>query len=149
MRKTEILLSAAWLAAFAGVSTAGAPTLGVVVEQSMLDDPKLTFASLRSFNRWLEDDWGYAYRERIFAPPLLSLLDLDLALAELDRVMKLGARVVHLRAGPVSGQSPADVHFDPFWARLEEAEIPVAFHLADSGYNALFSTHCLAVSSPR
>ena len=116
------------------------PTLGVVVEQSMIHDPELTFASLRSFNRWLEDDWGYAYRERIFAPPLLSLLDLDLALEELDRVLKLGARLVHLRAGPVRGRSPADVHFDPFWARIEEAGIPVAFHLADSGYNELFST---------
>ena len=117
------------------------PTLGVTVEQAMVDDPELTFASLRSFNRWLEDDWGYAYRERIFAPPLLSLLDLDLALEELDRVMKLGARLVHLRAGPVAGRSPADVHFDPFWARLAEANIPVAIHLADSGYNALASTH--------
>lgn len=117
------------------------PTLGVVVEQSMVEDPELTFASLRSFNRWLEDEWGYAYRERIFAPPLLSLLDLELALEELDRVMKCGARIVHLRAGPVRGRSPADTHFDPFWARLAEAEIPVAFHLADSGYNALVSTH--------
>ena len=35
---------------------------------------------------WLEDDWGYAYENRIFAVPLLSLLDVDQACAELDRV---------------------------------------------------------------
>jgi predicted TIM-barrel fold metal-dependent hydrolase len=116
------------------------PTLAVVIEQAMRDDPELTFASLRAFNRWLEDEWGYAYRDRIFAPPLLSLLDLDRALAELERVMALGARVVHLRPGPVAGRSPAHPDYDPFWARVEEARIPVAFHLSDSGYNDLFST---------
>ena len=110
------------------------PTLAVVVEQSIVGDVELTYATLRSFNRWLEDEWGYAYQERIFAPPLLSLLDLDLAIAELDRVLERGARVVHLRAGPVDGRSPGDVHYDPFWARVQEAGVPVAFHLADSGY---------------
>jgi predicted TIM-barrel fold metal-dependent hydrolase len=116
------------------------PTLAVVVEQTIVDDPELTYASLRAFNRWLEDDWGYAYQDRIFAVPLLSLLDLDQALAELDRVLAVGARAVHVRPGPANGHSPADSHFDPFWARLNEAEVPVAMHLSDSGYNQLMSS---------
>ncbi len=116
------------------------PTLAVVVEQTIVEDPELTYASLRSFNRWLEDDWGYAYQERIFAVPMLSLIDLYEALAELDRVLAAGARLVHVRPGPAKGVSPADSHFDPFWARLNEAEVPIAMHLSDSGYNQLMGS---------
>jgi predicted TIM-barrel fold metal-dependent hydrolase len=114
------------------------PSLAVCVEHPIRDDPQLTDAVLRAFNRWLEDDWGYAYQGRIFGVPMLSLLDLDLALRELDRVLAAGARLVHLLAGPVGGRSPADPHFDPFWARLDEARVPVAFHIGDSGYSELF-----------
>jgi predicted TIM-barrel fold metal-dependent hydrolase len=115
------------------------PTLGVCVEHPLRHDVELTYASLRAFNRWIEEDWGYAYQERIFAPPLLSLLDLQQAVAELERVLRAGARLVHLRPGPVARRSPADPQFDPFWARLQESGVPVVFHISDSGYNELFA----------
>jgi predicted TIM-barrel fold metal-dependent hydrolase len=117
------------------------PSLGVCVEHFMKDDVVATYANVRAFNRWLEDDWGYAHRDRIYASPILSLLDLDLAVAELDRVLAAGARVVHLRPGPAAGRSPADPYFDPFWSRVEEADVGVAFHISESGYNELVSVH--------
>lgn len=58
---------------------------------------------------------GYAYRDRLFAPPFISLHDIDESV--LDRVLALGARMVLIRTGPVAGRSPADPHFDRFWAR--------------------------------
>jgi predicted TIM-barrel fold metal-dependent hydrolase len=110
------------------------PTFAASVEQTMVDDPEQTYANLRSFNRWLEEEWGYA-DERIIAPPLLSLLDVDQAVAELDRVMAKGVRLVHIRPGPTgNGRSPADPVYDPLWARLNEARIPVAFHINDNRY---------------
>ncbi len=63
------------------------PTFGVSVEQYMMDDVEQTYANLRSFNRWMEEEWGFGADGRIVAPPLLSLLDRDLAVAELDRVL--------------------------------------------------------------
>jgi predicted TIM-barrel fold metal-dependent hydrolase len=116
------------------------PTFGVCVEHFMVDDVDATYDNLHAFNRWLDDDWGFAWRDRIFAPPLLSLLDVDRAVAELEWVLDAGARVVHLRPGPQGGRSPADEVFDPFWARVQEAGVAVAFHISESGYNALFST---------
>lgn len=114
------------------------PTFGVTVEEYMAHDPVQTYANLRSFNRWLEEEWGYAYDDRIFAVPLLSLLDVDAAVAELERVLANGARMVHLRPGPTgTGKSPADPHYDPFWARINEAGVPVAFHTADYRYPAV------------
>jgi len=114
------------------------PTLGVGVEQGLRHDPEATVHAVRAFNRWLEEDWGFAYQERIFSAPLLSLADPVAALAELDDLIDRGARLIHLRPAPVpSAEGPRSFGHpahDPVWARLAEAGIPVAFHLGDSGY---------------
>ncbi|MCH2169920.1 amidohydrolase [Myxococcota bacterium] len=117
------------------------PTLAVCVEQAMKDDVEQNYANLHSFNRWLHEDWGFDHLGRIFAVPLLSLLDVDRAVAELEWVMEHGARVVHLRPGPAFGRSPADAHFDPFWERVNEARLAVALHIGESGYNEMMSVH--------
>ena len=110
------------------------PTLAVSVEQLLAEDVVATYANLRAFNRWLEEDWGFAYDDRLYGVPLLSLLDPASAAEELDHVLARGARVVHLRPGPVGGRSPADPVFDGFWARLTEAGAAIAFHASDHAY---------------
>jgi hypothetical protein len=35
------------------------PTLGVAVEYDLREDVELNYASLRAFNRWVEEDWGH------------------------------------------------------------------------------------------
>jgi predicted TIM-barrel fold metal-dependent hydrolase len=121
------------------------PTLGCGVEEALRHDVDATMASLSAFNRWLEDDWGYSYRDRLIAVPMLSLADPDAAIAEVDRLLDQGARMVHIRPAPVPGRdetsrSLGDEAHDPVWARLAEASVPVAFHLGDSGYNALVAS---------
>ncbi len=116
------------------------PTTAVCVEHFMKDDPDLLYASLHAFNRWLDDDWGFDHRGRIFAVPMLSLLDADRAVTELEYVLDRGARAVGLRPGPAFGRSPADPHYDGFWSRIDDARIPVCFHIGESGYNELYST---------
>jgi len=69
-------------------------------------------------NRWLEEEWGFGADGRVFGVPLLSLVDVPLAVAELERLLARGARMVHLLAGPVldaagAGRSPGDPYFDP------------------------------------
>jgi len=118
------------------------PTLGCGVEQALARDVPATMASLAAFNRWLEDDWGYSYQDRIIAAPMLSLADPEAAAAELDRVLDHGARLVHIRPAPVpsggpKGRSLGDMSHDRVWARLADAGVPAAFHLGDSGYNAM------------
>jgi predicted TIM-barrel fold metal-dependent hydrolase len=118
------------------------PTFGCGVEQALRFDVPATMASLTAFNRWLDDDWGYSYQDRIIAAPMISLADPAAAIEEIDRVLERGARVVHMRPAPVptgaaKGRSLGHKAHDPVWARLVEANVPVAFHLGDSGYNAL------------
>jgi predicted TIM-barrel fold metal-dependent hydrolase len=116
------------------------PTLAVCVEAFMMDDPGQLYANCRSFNSWLDEQWGFNYQGRIFAPPLMSLRDVDQAVAELEWALARGTRAICLRAGPAYGRSPADAHFDPFWARVNEAKLTVGFHIGESSYNKLFST---------
>ncbi|MGE0878556.1 MAG: amidohydrolase family protein [Acidimicrobiia bacterium] len=115
------------------------PTFAVSVEDYMVDDVEQTYANLRSFNRWIQDQWGFDYDGRIFSPAMLSLVNRDEAITELDRVMAEGARLVHLRPCPYGegNRSIADPYFDPFWARINEAGLPVAFHIADFRYPEL------------
>ena len=47
------------------------------MEQALLDDPPALLAAFRAFNRWLDEDWGFAYQERIFGAPMLTLVDPD------------------------------------------------------------------------
>ncbi len=121
------------------------PTLGVGVEEGLREDIGATMAAVSSFNRWLEEDWGFAYQDRIFAVPLLSLADPDAAVTEVEWLLEHGVRMVHVRPAPVPGpngtsRSLGHKLHDPVWARLAEASVPVAFHLGDSGYQARFST---------
>jgi predicted TIM-barrel fold metal-dependent hydrolase len=118
------------------------PTLGCGVEQVLRLDVAATMATVRAFNRSLEEDWGFAFAGRLIAAPMLSLADPDRALEELEHLIEHGARIVHMRPAPVpdghgGGRSFGDASHDPVWARLAEASIPVAFHLGDSGYELL------------
>lgn len=116
------------------------PTLGLTVEMAMRHDPVMTYGNLRAFNEWLLEDWGFSYRDRIFSPPLMSLVDVDRAVDELDWALANGAKAIHIVPAPVNGRSPADPMFDPFWARVNEAGILVSFHASEDGYNATFSS---------
>ncbi|MDA8048119.1 MAG: amidohydrolase family protein [Actinomycetota bacterium] len=115
------------------------PSQGVCMEGPMQPDIDASVEVLRAFNRWLDEDWGFAYRDRIFGVPFLTLSDLDRAVAELEWCTERGARIITIRNGPVftrSGtRSPADPMFDPFWARVQEAGVVVTAHAGfEDGY---------------
>lgn len=118
------------------------PSHGVCIEGPMQPDIEASLHILGAFNRWIEEDWGFAYQNRIFSTPLLSLSDVDGAIAELEWAIARGARVITLRNGPVftrdGMRSPADPLFDPFWARVEEAGITATVHAGfEDGYQSV------------
>ncbi len=116
------------------------PTLGMIYEEPLRHDPEAVMLMFTAFNRWLEEDWGFAYADRIFAAPYVTLVDVDWACAELEWALDRGARTVVMRpAAPTtaSGQKPPTApEFDPFWARAAEAGITVVVHAGDSGYTS-------------
>ncbi len=129
LRMDEQGLEAVWLF----------PTEGVLYEEPLKDDIQAVCALFQGFNRWLDEDWGLNYQNRIFSAPYFSLADVDWACRELEWALERDARVIVMRPaaawtrfGPLN---PADPEFDPFWARVNEAGICVVAHVANSGYS--------------
>jgi predicted TIM-barrel fold metal-dependent hydrolase len=123
-------LSAAWIF----------PTLAMVYEDLLKHDPEAVTMLFTAFNRWLAEDWPFAYEDRLFSAPYITLVDVDWACRELEWALAEGARMVVMRpAAPTTAlgpRSPADREFDPFWARVQEAGITVVVHAGDSGYTS-------------
>jgi predicted TIM-barrel fold metal-dependent hydrolase len=114
------------------------PTLGVGMEQALIGDPPALVAAFRAFNRWMEEDWGFSYQDRIFAAPIFTLVDPEAAVSELERALAHDARFILLVPGPVvtpsGGRSPSDRVYDGFWDRINEAGATVVLHGGDSWY---------------
>lgn len=117
------------------------PTLGVGMEEALKNDPEAAAIVFTAFNRWVGEDWGFNYRNRLFAVPYIPMLDVAAACAELDRLIKAGATIVNVRNAPVpvagGYRSPFDKAYDAFWGLAEEADVLVASHSGLDGYDAL------------
>lgn len=115
------------------------PTLGMIYEEPLKHDPEAVTLLFRAFNQWLLEDWGFAYQDRIFAGPYISLADKDWAVKELQWALDNDARTVVLRPAPVYTKDgvlpPADPYFDEFWGLAAESGITVVVHAGDTGYS--------------
>ena len=86
----------------------------------------------------------YDYEGRIFTTPIVSPCTLEEGIAELELVLERGAKAILVRPAPVANlrgpRSPFLAEFDPFWARVQEAGVPVMLHASDSGYQDYLNT---------
>ena len=114
------------------------PTLASLVEERLRDDPHAIHAIISALNRWMYEQWTFNFEDRIFPTPVITLPILDKALEELDWVLERGAKIILVRPAPVPGingpRSFALPEFDPFWERVQAADIVVGMHASDSGY---------------
>ncbi|MGD0554416.1 MAG: amidohydrolase family protein [Streptosporangiaceae bacterium] len=114
------------------------PTLASLLEERMRDDPELIHAVVHALNQWLDEVWGFNYKDRIFTTPVISLPIVEKAIEELEWCVERGARAILVRPAPVPGfrgsRSFALPEFDPFWGRVSKHRVLVAMHSSDSGY---------------
>ena len=105
------------------------PTLGVLYEEVIKHDVDAVVMMMQAFNQWLHDDWTFNYENTIFAAPYIALGDVDAAVAEVDKVLGMGANVLVMRPAPVTTRtgvvSPFNPMFDPVWARINESGVPL------------------------
>lgn len=116
------------------------PTLASLLEERMKDDPQMMHAVIHSFNKWIHETWTFAYQDRIFPTPVITLPIVEKAIEELEWVVERGARVVLIRPAPVpsyrGSRSFGFPEFDPFWQRVVDLDVLVAMHSSDSGYES-------------
>ena len=112
------------------------------IEFEFADHVDAMYANVRAFNRWMHEEVGFAYQNRMFLPPYIPLADVDLAVAELETVLGQGTPCVQFKSGhahggranPFGGRSIADPVFDPIWSRIDEAGVRVTVHLGGTDY---------------
>jgi predicted TIM-barrel fold metal-dependent hydrolase len=114
------------------------PTLGVGMEEALKRDTEAVHCAFEAFNRWLLEDWGFSYQERIYAAPYISIMDRDRGIRELEWALENDARFIVMRPSfvyhPGGSRSPADPWFDPFWRLVNDSGVVVVYHGGDSGY---------------
>ena len=115
------------------------PTLGVGMEQALLHDLDALAATFRAFNRWMAEDWGFAYKERIFAAPYITLCDPQNAVRELEWALEHDARFIVMIPGPITTaqgmKAPGDPMFDEFWQLANDSGITVTYHSGETYYS--------------
>jgi predicted TIM-barrel fold metal-dependent hydrolase len=114
------------------------PTLASLLEERLADDPVATHVVVHAFNEWMHEQWTFNFDDRIFPTPVITLPIVDKAIEELDWVLERGAKAILIRPAPVPDfggrrRSFALPEFDPFWKRVEEADIVVGLHASDDG----------------
>jgi predicted TIM-barrel fold metal-dependent hydrolase len=104
-----------------------------------LDDAKLWAESVRAYNDWLIEEFCAAAPTRLAGIALLPLSDPSLAIAEIARVAKLGARGVSLSHDPGQLGLPSyhhPEHWQPIFDAADAAGLPLFIHLATAGFSA-------------
>jgi predicted TIM-barrel fold metal-dependent hydrolase len=97
-------------------------------------DQHLGLTCLRTYNDYLLDEWCATDRLRLYGAAVLPLHDIDLAVAEAKRVAGKGASAIAFSENPTVMGLPSvhTAHWDPLWAVLNEARIPVCMHIGSS-----------------
>lgn len=95
---------------------------------STIKDPPVQVACARAYNDWLHD-YCSAAPARLKGVGILPAPDLDLALAELRRIAKLGYVNVLIDAHPPASRYYDNPLWEPLWAELEANGIIASFHL--------------------
>jgi predicted TIM-barrel fold metal-dependent hydrolase len=91
---------------------------------------KLRYGAARAHNRHMVD--FCSHDARLIGVGIAPLDDPQLALDELDFILKAGLKAVWVPHRPCGDRSPGHVEFDRFWATLEETGTPFLLHVGGS-----------------
>jgi len=94
-------------------------------------DLELAVGAARAHNRGMVE--FCSVDSRLLPTCYVPLVDFGAAAAMADEALAMGAAALLVASGCPPGHSPSHVGLDPFWARAEEAGIPVVFHVGGTG----------------
>jgi predicted TIM-barrel fold metal-dependent hydrolase len=97
-------------------------------------DLSLGLACLQTYNDYLLDEWCATDRRRLYGAAILPLHDIDLAVAELERVAAKGAKAIAFSENPTVLGLPSvhTDHWERLWSAVEDVELPVCMHIGSS-----------------
>ena len=93
-----------------------------------LTDAAFQEACFRVYNDWLAEFCSYA-PDRFAGLGLISLYNIDQAVAELERIRANGLRGAMIWASPPEEMSFFGRYHDPFWAAAQDLDMPISLHI--------------------
>jgi len=103
------------------------PSIGLVWEAEDIGDPELEAAYARAYNRWVED-FCRDSAGRLIPIAHISMGDPYEAARELERAVRSGAKGAFFVPFTPTNKSHAHPDYDPFWAKVQELDVPVGIH---------------------
>ena len=102
-----------------------------------VDSLELTVALCRAFNNWAHD-FCSVDPKRLIPVYTIPIIDVGLAVKEVERIALEGARAVQIPLSPWDmGLDPYwDEIYDPLWDTLQETGIPISQHVGMNSYLA-------------
>ena len=97
-------------------------------------DAELGLACLCAYNDYLLDEWCATDPNRLFGVAILPLQNIDLAVAELERVSTKGAKAIAFSENPTVLDLPSvhTDHWERLWSAVSEVGLPVCMHIGSS-----------------
>ena len=92
------------------------------------EETELQKAGLQAYNDWIIE-YANAAPGRLLAVGILSALDVEWSLKEMERCAKLGHKGVLIPSGLPEGMSYADPGFEPLWTKAEDMDFPIHIHV--------------------
>jgi predicted TIM-barrel fold metal-dependent hydrolase len=91
-------------------------------------DPDIEEACVRVYNDWLIDFCNVA-PDRFWGLALISLWNIDHAVAELERCKRAGLRGTTIGTIPAEGLPYSSERYEPFWSACNDLNMPINFHI--------------------
>jgi predicted TIM-barrel fold metal-dependent hydrolase len=102
------------------------PSVGLFA--GAVQDPDLSAALCRAYNRWLAD-YCSPYPDRLFGVAMLPMQSVPHAIEEMRFARKeLGFKAAFLRPNPYNNKMIDHPDYEPFWAAAEDVDMAIGFH---------------------
>jgi predicted TIM-barrel fold metal-dependent hydrolase len=106
---------------------------------SFAQDKELALACVRAYNDFVADEWCAGSDGRLVPMGIVPLWDVDLAVAEAERLVDLGFRSITFSEAPHRLGLPSihSGHWDPLVAACEAGSLVLSLHIGTGGFPML------------
>jgi predicted TIM-barrel fold metal-dependent hydrolase len=100
-----------------------------------VSDKRLAMACVQAWNDFVLDEWCATAPDRFIPMVIVPLWDPKLAAGEVVRTAERGAKAISFPENPAPLGLPSlrTGHWDPFFAVVQEADLPLCLHFGTSG----------------
>ena len=105
-----------------------------------LKEPELMLDCVRAYNDFLID-WCSADPNRLIPVAAMPFWDVNECVKEVERAVATGHKAILSCSQPDSWGEPslADPYWNPFWAAVQAADVPISFHIGAGDLTDLFA----------